>query len=151
VKLVKYVIFSVCNIFHIGTHYTHRRLSTVKSKVRQKWLHTYYLRYTPTDTDRHRHRQTPTPTCSSSVLEFTLSCVKRLSTVKSKVRQKWLHTYYLRYTPTPTPTDTDRHRRLNLFSILNCGSTSCGYGSILQQYCGSTSCGNQLQQTVWIF
>ena len=62
------VICSICNIFHIGTHYTHRRLSTVKSKVRQKWLHTYYLRYTPTptptdtdtDTDTDRHRQTPT-------------------------------------------------------------------------------------------
>ena len=28
----------------------------------QKWLHTYYLRYTPTDTDGHRHRRTPTDT-----------------------------------------------------------------------------------------
>ncbi len=51
--------------------------------------------------------------CSSSVLDFSLSCVKRLVGNKffdSEVecQTEWLHTYYLRYTPTTptTPTTT---------------------------------------------
>ncbi len=41
------------------------------------------------------------------VLDFSLSCVKRLSTAKSNIRQKWLHTYYLRYTHTDDIDDDD--------------------------------------------
>jgi hypothetical protein len=54
--------------------------------------------------------------CSSSVLDFSLSCVKRLSTAKSNIRQKWLHTYYLRYTHTDD-TDDDDDDTLIFYSI----------------------------------
>ncbi len=45
--------------------------------------------------------------CTSSVLDFSLSCVKRLLMAKSNIRQKWLHTYYLRYTDTNDNEDDD--------------------------------------------
>ncbi len=81
----------------------------------REWLHTYSCSLSENKsfafltwaTRRTKKTQRQIFLCSSSVLDFSLSCVKRLLTVKSNIRQKWLHTYYLRYTHTEDIDDDD--------------------------------------------